>query len=948
MALALESSVTKVLGKAVAHVGGTLRKRIVYEAVRQDARPVTAKRSVDMFVRGLSPKQARGLKAFLESPDFETLTLNVVLARCASIDRDEDSVEVRDSIRAHLKQFTLLKPDQLTVAADAIVDDLMAATVEYEASFANDARALALLARKAAAITRAGQLASELKDITQIHNKLETLRGQIRGLHGEIRLPHAGVSRSVPWRDLYVQPDLRLGTPLDATREESRSVVLRTLLQPGSRTVILGDPGAGKSTLLTKLAYDVSVSELPFVPLHLVLRDHISTLRQGGKAFIEYLCNAMKSPYNIDLSIDEMEYILLSGRAAVLIDGLDELGDVGLRQRVVDLVDGFAMLFPLAPLIATSRAIGYQQAPLPHSRFNVCAISPFDDEKVFAYATNWFAHENAVKPSEREVLRDSFMRESESIADLRSNPLLLSLLCAMYSSEHYIPRNRAQVYERCALMVFDRWDRMRDIPNALRFEGHLRGAVQFLAWHLFAALNVPELSGRKIQRVVRDYLIEKNFDPDDAEALAGSFLEFCAGRSWILDSMGTGSDDDLLGFSHRTFMEYFAAEYLVRKHGNPENVYSVVAGKVGDSNWSVVLQLTLQLLDRNLDSGAEQFLAALLDDESVLARPGAAVFLARACGHVALSPRLLARVVPVIMNALEQVSTDRRKPMWLSDMATGLLPDEALSVLLEDSLESNLNYVQQAVLAYLDNADPSDNLFHLIDQVGVIYDGGSPHGNEEWLDGLARLDARRASEIYEWRTSRVSRILTDRNIGRDQVMRLLDANEPQDFYRATVFEGVLELPLAIGVLANPNNHLGPKPANDAAFMIAEKLLNAERPWLPVEWWEQFAEAQAECGVEEPILLTWVRKAGWPHDGANLAAFITLLLPYFETHADRLYPAPFYVRSEVSSMLVTTRYQTKAGETRDVRATLASVGLPAPYCDFLDLWANNQLSVLTGT
>ena len=48
----------------------------------------------------------------------------------------------------------------------------------------------------------------------------------------------------------------------------------------------------------------------------------------------------------------------------------------------------------------------------------------------------------------------AFISESASVADLRSNPLMLALLCILYRGAGSLPRNRTEVYEQCASMLY--------------------------------------------------------------------------------------------------------------------------------------------------------------------------------------------------------------------------------------------------------------------------------------------------------------------------------------------------------------------------------------------------------------------------------------------------------------------------------------------------------------
>src|SRR5207249_8752886 len=123
--------------------------------------------------------------------------------------------------------------------------------------------------------------------------------------------------------------------------------------------VILGDPGAGKSTLAEKLAYDLAADpDGTVVPLLVVLRHFSAALQAGERTMAEHLVAVGKDPYNVGLTADTLEYLLMNGQAVVILDGLDELTDIGLRRRVTDLIKGFVLLHPLVPVVATSRRVG--------------------------------------------------------------------------------------------------------------------------------------------------------------------------------------------------------------------------------------------------------------------------------------------------------------------------------------------------------------------------------------------------------------------------------------------------------------------------------------------------------------------------------------------------------------------------------------------------------------
>lgn len=203
------------------------------------------------------------------------------------------------------------------------------------------------------------------------------------------------------------------------------------------------------------------------------------------------------------------------------------------------------------------------------------------------------------------------MADSELVKDLRVNPLMLSLMCGIYASEHYIPRNRPDVYEKCALLLFDMWDKQRGVKPALSFDAHVQAAMRSLALWLYPQqLSRQGLPRAALVEHMKSYLLEKRFDnEEDAENAAVEFVDFCKGRAWVLTDVGA----ELYGFTHRTFLEYFAASQIVRENTDPTKLFEYLVERLRTGGWEVVAQLALQILNKAVEDGADNFLEILLD-----------------------------------------------------------------------------------------------------------------------------------------------------------------------------------------------------------------------------------------------------------------------------------------------------------------------------------------------
>ncbi|OON32930.1 hypothetical protein BSA16_03215 [Micromonospora sp. Rc5] len=484
--------------------------------------------------------------------------------------------------------------------------------------------------------------------------------------------------------------------------------------------MILGDPGAGKSTLTAKLVQDLATDRIPGlsgqVPILLTVRSHTHSLRTDHHTLLHYLEASCRNPHNLIPPRDGLEYLLLNGRATVIIDGVDELGEASFRMTFTQLVESFARHYPLTRVIVTSRIIGYADARLDPDLFPVATIAPFSQSQILHYASRWFRLDSTLSTEERSELTRSFFQESSAAGDLRSNPLLLSLLCSLYASAGFIPRNKPEIYEKCAELLFETWDRSRGMAPTRRYSAHIKPAIQRLAWLILTdAKHRQALPRSELVDFLVEYMQTKRFeDADEARQAAEDFLRFCAGRAWVLTDTGSDALQPHYGFVHRTFLEYFAATQLVKRDPSPETVWSQLEAKIADPSWHVVSQLCIQLVDRQVEEGSERVLQQLIstaDSSNDIRKKSLLLsFAAQSLNFVAPDNRTLRRLVSKCVQlscaaTLQQRQTTSDRPYVTGNVLPGndsfILHDAPLEMLCRVGSSDNTARVASCVAEYV-------------------------------------------------------------------------------------------------------------------------------------------------------------------------------------------------------------------------------------------------------
>ena len=472
-------------------------------------------------------------------------------------------------------------------------------------------------------------LSLDLTRLDSIQNNVSDIKRHFAEYYNQIRLEHAQHDYRIQIDELYVHRDL---VDWESRNSVDSSKIFSNAYHP--HMVVTGDPGVGKSTFTEYLIWTLAQEDLTNNPAPLIISCREYAVTHDVSIF-SVIREKLTATLHLRYTDQDIEDILALGRAFLIVDGVDEILDLGRRRELIRAVEMLTRRFPLCPIVATTRNIGYSQARFNSTRFRRYELRPFSESQIQEYVRRWFS---LTTRADTDV--DRFLVELESIPDLRSNPLMLSLLCILYRARGHIPRNRRQIYSQCADLLFNRWDRMRHIEQPydhLHYGDELMQEVAI--WFYNSQSAQAGLEEQQIRKVITLFLIDTAAVPKAAaEKRASAFLDFCADRAWLLGSAGTNSRGQrLFVFTHRTFMEFFAAESLARGSIISKIVSEVAKNYDRDAS-SVLPDLIVQSAEVHRKGGARDIIQGLFELDRTRAVKDTGHYLPLCLRIVNLSP----------------------------------------------------------------------------------------------------------------------------------------------------------------------------------------------------------------------------------------------------------------------------------------------------------------------
>lgn len=543
----------------------------------------------------------------------------------------------------------------------------------------------------------------------------------IHDRHTTLTMKGMGTAENVPLQlkllDLYVPLQARRQVPKGETWERHITLAGRPeaealrlgepepvldILKEKDGLILLGDPGAGKTTFLKFLALklargqgaDLGLGDR--LPILLPLAAYANALAEKDTRLDDFIAH-----YFDDLGCDfplaaMLGEALASGKALLLLDGLDEVKDLALRNTVVERVADFYSAQRRKgagnKFVLTSRIVGYRPVRTLADGMVEATLVDFEDDEIEQFVARWTAAlekqalgDTAVARRDAEQERRELleaMQTNEGVRRLAANPLLLTILALMKRKGVTLPERRVQLYDQYVRTLLSTWNRARSVSG--RAIGRDLDEVQttrvlapLALWMHEVNPGVGLVKRPDLHRKLEEIYAERN-DPNP-EAAARQFLDDVHEHAALLLERGA----DEYGFIHLTFEEYLAAVALAFKaQGDPAPVVSALAPRIGEQAWREVALLAVSYIGiiQNLPRVAGQVVEGLAAAEN--GAPAEAAVLAGEAALDALpdgitrqsAAKVIEALVPAMQNPAAKPDLRRRAGLALGRL--GWKPDD--------------------------------------------------------------------------------------------------------------------------------------------------------------------------------------------------------------------------------------------------------------------------------
>ena len=410
------------------------------------------------------------------------------------------------------------------------------------------------------------------------------------------------------------------------------------------RIVLLGKPGSGKSTLLKSVAVayaqryhrqiSIASKKSPYlIPIVLIAREISRDVLSQNKDLCQSVIDTLKY---LEISKEArfqkwLEKSLKGGRCLVMIDGLDEIADELDRRRFNLWVDDVVKRYPKSFFLISARHFGYDENIFGDNNFIVLELQDLDLMDAEEFISRWYLNESLSFQAEQNLLQSirssqntfwslplnilrtrkytdgyyaaarqkseilagaltSKIRNTPSLSAMARNPLSLSMMVAIHSSENPLPESRPELYKAIcdsllnskknsdALSQVDQCEDDFALNKAQKFV-----ILQKLALALMTTKTLDFLPKNFYKQISQEIIRFSGGQSIEVE----NFLKHIQDRTGLLIDADKGKKR----FSHRCLQEFLAADHLRDLGQEDSRIEKFLLRQVNEYWWNETIRI---------------------------------------------------------------------------------------------------------------------------------------------------------------------------------------------------------------------------------------------------------------------------------------------------------------------------------------------------------------------
>lgn len=358
------------------------------------------------------------------------------------------------------------------------------------------------------------------------------------------------------------------------------------------KLMVWGNAGAGKTTFLKYLAIQCIENKIlkNLVPIYIEIEQFAES--SGVRKLQNFLTHLL-----LQCGVDDTttSNLLKEGRLFILLDGLDEVKEED-SPRILKQIKYFFKTFNKNQFVMTCRIAGQNYSP---ENFIEVEVAEFDDNQINKFATKWFQAQGNLQKSKKFIKK---LNANNSIKELANSPLLLTLLCWVFTETAELPPNRFDLYREAIEILLVKWDAKREKERRRVYKelsaSKRRDLLSYIAYKTFEEgeyfFTLDDLN-----KHISDYLSKSpsyaQTEPEELLVYSEDVVKSIESQHGLLVQRA----QRIYSFSHLTFHEYFTARKIAFPPSPQEfeKALQGLANHIIDERWREVFLRVAERLE---------------------------------------------------------------------------------------------------------------------------------------------------------------------------------------------------------------------------------------------------------------------------------------------------------------------------------------------------------------